>query len=653
MSHISPQRLIQLVCDEQATAEQCAALEALVLGDASVRRAYVDTMNVHAALLWDQIESGTEAPPVPTPRRSPVRVAVAALAAVAAAVAVMLLLTPAGVEQPIAGDRPITVPVADDPVPVEVAPPVPVLLAETPPAPRPEQPKAEAVKPQPFDLAASVARIDDAIATRLQEEQVAPSPRAAPGQWLRRASLDLRGRIPVSDEIDAFLAADPATRRGDYVAASVASTEFAQHMATRWSTLLVGRSDEMQTYRARLRGWLTEQFASGQPWRKTAGELIAARGPESHPPTNFLLAHLNNQAVPATAYTSRVLLGRQVQCTQCHRHPWNDQSQDAFWQLNAFFKQTKIRSAMKDGRRVRELVDTDDGGPVYYEDLAGVMQVAYPAWNGREVSRENGVARREALAELIATDNDPALAEAMASRVWEQLIGAPLTPKVDDLGPHVAVSHPEVLAELRDAFLASDYDLAALVTLVASTEVYQRSSEPAAADSADRPETGSPALLSRVYVKPLSAEQIYDSIVVAARGLRGSRAGLPDRDEWTARFYQTQQNEENADMTTFDGSISQALALMNGQLVQAAVASSDALDDVLSAPGTQQAKLAAVLELALGRPATEDEADAIARVLRPAVRRYAKSQPGPEALKAGLRDVFWACLNSGPFAMNY
>ena len=48
---------------------------------------------------------------------------------------------------------------------------------------------------------------------------------------------------------------------------------------------------------------------------------------------------------PTTACRPRprrpqIFLGMQVQCTQCHNHPFNDWKQNQFWELNAFFRQT-------------------------------------------------------------------------------------------------------------------------------------------------------------------------------------------------------------------------------------------------------------------------------------------------------------------------
>ena len=39
--------------------------------------------------------------------------------------------------------------------------------------------------------------------------------------------------------------------------------------------------------------------------------------------------------------TAKIFLGLQVQCTQCHNHPFNEWKQQKFWELNAFFRQTR------------------------------------------------------------------------------------------------------------------------------------------------------------------------------------------------------------------------------------------------------------------------------------------------------------------------
>ncbi len=94
---------------------------------------------------------------------------------------------------------------------------------------------------------------------------------------------------------------------------------------------------------------------------------------------NYLLAQMvnNDEAVQATAKTTRLFMGVQVQCTQCHNHPFNEWKQDQFWQINSFLRQTRRINHRKfdsaSGRQVddyAELVPGNFSGPVFFERAA-------------------------------------------------------------------------------------------------------------------------------------------------------------------------------------------------------------------------------------------------------------------------------------------
>ena len=93
--------------------------------------------------------------------------------------------------------------------------------------------------------------------------------------------------------------------------------------------------------------YLRDAFAHNKPYDRMVHELISATG-TSVPGTrdfngavNFLAGKLDDRAAQATAQTSRIFLGLQVQCTQCHNHPFNEWKQNQYWQMNSFFRQTR------------------------------------------------------------------------------------------------------------------------------------------------------------------------------------------------------------------------------------------------------------------------------------------------------------------------
>ncbi|MEM9701136.1 MAG: DUF1549 domain-containing protein, partial [Planctomycetota bacterium] len=340
-----------------------ADLERRILSEPDGMRAYLDLTAIHGNLSYAAGALSAVAMPALTiaPEPPPVAAKRWRLPATLAA-SIALLCGLAFVFRP-----------QNDPVPFVIAendgvPAVPDRMEEpiepTPaaPAPRhftpeffPEVADIPAVTPEPAEEPAEilprpriVAAIDAALENGWAEAETAPSPVAEPGEWLRRAWLDLAGHAPPPEEVQRFLA-DESPNRHEYELDRLLSGDaFASHLAERWTTALVGRVPRDGVDRAGLRSHLTDQFARNVGWDLVAAELIAATGDvSSEPAANFLVAHVNNQAVPATAVTSRVLLGTQVQCMQCHDHPQNrgaEWSQERFWELNAFFKGADVVS---------------------------------------------------------------------------------------------------------------------------------------------------------------------------------------------------------------------------------------------------------------------------------------------------------------------
>ena len=120
--------------------------------------------------------------------------------------------------------------------------------------------------------------------------------------------------------------------------------------------------------RGGLEKYLRDSFADNKPYDRLVHELVSATGtnrpgsPGFNGAVNFLCGKLDEDATQATAHTAKLFLGLQVQCTQCHNHPFNDWKQNQFWQLNSFFRQTAALRRFAPGtREVRfiELTDQD------------------------------------------------------------------------------------------------------------------------------------------------------------------------------------------------------------------------------------------------------------------------------------------------------
>ncbi len=508
-----------------------------------------------------------------------------------------------------------------------------------------------------------VAKIDRLIRAGWTDNEVTPSDVAEDSEWLRRVYLDTVGHIPPAEDVRAFLADDRADKRSIAVDTLLDDEDYIRNWTTVWTNLLIGRSNPREVNRPALQKYLRESFAENRGWDDVVTDFIAAEGShDENGATNFLLAHVNNQAVPATAITGQVFLGLQLQCTQCHNHPFNNQKQDEFWAFNSFFKQIKVQDQpISSNPRVRKvaLVNTREGGATFYETRQGVMKAVFPSFEGRSIDASDYVDRRAELAKLMTDGESPQIARAFVNRMWQHFFGAAFTPQVDDMGPHVAVSHPELLDELTRQFVRSGYDTKQLVRWICNSEAYNLTSRFNSDETniGDDPTLGNEPLFSRVYVKQMSVEQMFDSLLTAtqAHEVFGSSWDAVEerRQKWLQQFVMAWNTDENDEADLFDGTIPQALMMMNGDLVDLALESERGtlLSKVVRSSASEKEKIETIALAALSRMPSRQESTAVRKLIRDSAAKSNRPVDQQLAMRSGLQDLFWACLNSNEFIL--
>jgi len=540
-----------------------------------------------------------------------------------------------------------------------------------------------AVAAEHFDIPA-VAFINEKIATGWSERGLRPSKSAADGEWCRRVHLDLIGRIPTLVELQAFRGDSTPMKRAvlvDRLLGDDYEDEYARHWTDVWTTVLIGRDvDNERVSRPGMRQWLRRSLSKNIPYDQFMEELVTATGVNTNRrdvdgfngATNFLSGKMEEMGVAngvqATAKTAQVFLGLQVQCTQCHNHPFNKGKQNQFWELNAFFRQTQALRRFDGTRDVRwiELVDADFPGEgrdpqaaeIYYELRNGLMKVAYPVFvDGTEISRSGylpgvledgsayGVNRRQELSRLIKTS--PNFARAIVNRIWAQFLGYGFTRPVDDFGDHNPPSHPELLDGLADRLQENSFNLKELMRWVVLSEAYGLSSVTTSGNAADDPLLGEQPMFSRFYVRQMQAEQLYESLLTATQAdrTRGGEDAAKAKDAWLSQFIIAFGTDEGDDATIFNGSIPQVLMMFNGELVKAAteIGKGGFLDVVAGSGLRDDAKIARLYEAALARTPTTKELTA--------AKRLVASRRGD--VPNALQDIWWAVLNSNEFILNH
>lgn len=496
--------------------------------------------------------------------------------------------------------------------------------------------------------------IDEMIKKAWDDAKIKPSAIAHDDEFLRRAYLDILGRIPNTQEAAAFLQAHEAGKRQKLVEFLLNHPDYAKNFANQWTILLIGRKQQGRNVdRAALSAWLRRQFLDNRPWDQMVYELVTAKGSnKENGAVNFPLAHLEMGAVPLTSTTTRLFLGKQIQCTQCHDHPSNDWKQADFWGINAFYKGLRtqvVRKADSSGAMVddhTELKDVSTSEFSKFDRRNGLVGIAYPKFlDGRKIDQGPSVDRRLELAKMIADPASMDLAQAFVNRLWDHFVGKGFVNAVDDFGAHNPPSHPELLEKLAQEFQKSKYDVKALIRWITSSRPYNLTSVMTKANEKDE------TLFSHMALKPLTPEQLFDSLLTATAA---QKAGGADdgrkRDDWLKQFVFAFANDEGEEGSSFQGTIPQALMMMNGELMGRATGGKPGSflhDLMLEAQGQQRTPPVEYMVKHLYLAALSR---APSRAELTQASQYLDTYPDTIGV---LQDLFWALLNCNEFVLNH
>jgi hypothetical protein len=510
----------------------------------------------------------------------------------------------------------------------------------------------------------SAAQQLDALLARevyLKHPKSEPAPMVGDEAFLRRATLDLIGIRPSPADMALFLLDPSADRRQSLVDRLLADPRFGRNWGRYWRDVVMYRRSEDRALlaSASLESFLTESLNKNLGWDRVAQAMIAATGNVAESgPTGLIVAQAAN-ADDVASEVSRIFLGIQIQCAQCHDHPTDRWKREEFHEFAAFFPRLQLRPVFKDGQmRGLEVVSLDfeprfrrpamagRGSLEHFmpdlKDPNGKGKLMTPAFfaTGRKLrTGSSDRERRTSVSQWITSRDDGWFAKAFVNRVWAELTGEGFYEPVDDLGPGRPCAAPETLNYLAGQFAAHAYDVKWLYRTIAATSLYARQCRPR------RNATQAPFLAN--CAQPLRGDQLFDilltSLQVDLQGMafnRGSgpyaRFGGPRFQFDTVFGYDPSQRRDE-----ISGSIPQALTLMNSQLVNRALDGrnpSTMLGQLISQFKNDDLVVSELYLRCLARDPTEREL---------AVARDHVRSVGERA--EALEDILWGIVNRTEF----
>lgn len=192
----------------------------------------------------------------------------------------------------------------------------------------------KATTPPPAALTPS-DKIDALVAAKLAELDIVPNPPVDDATFLRRIYLDLAGRIPTIEEAEDFQADLSSNKREILIDRLLGSDAYVSHFYNHWADVLrILNKDGVASTGYQL--WLKDSLRENKPWDEMVRELVAAKGLIWE--NGAVGYYMRDRGMPLDnmSNTVRVFLGVQLECAQCHDHPFDEWTQMDYYKMAAF-----------------------------------------------------------------------------------------------------------------------------------------------------------------------------------------------------------------------------------------------------------------------------------------------------------------------------
>jgi hypothetical protein len=456
--------------------------------------------------------------------------------------------------------------------------------------------------------------IDAHIDTKLAANNIVPAAIAGDEEFLRRVTVDLTGTIPTSNEVESFLADHASDKRAKKIDALLASGAFTDRW-TLWFGDLVQNVQNATNAREYYIGrnayynWIRASIAAKKPYDAMVRELLAGEGNSFESGVaNYIVRQIQRNGPPQdtfdnlAAHSAEKFLGIPFLCLSCHDGKghlelvnWylRGKSRSDFWKMAAFFSRTTARGvryddpALPNANIIRFDVTTNPLGVYRLNTTDGNKSPRAPTANGgvdtvtpafitTGETPKAGEPYRVAYARMLTADRQ--FARATVNYLWKEMFGTGLVEPVNafdltklDFQP----SHPQLLEDLATQFIASNYDLRAMLRTIALSSAYQRSAQYNGA----HPDV---TYFARRNPRRLTAEVLLDAVASATAvpfrfnvqgiGAVTKAVQLPDPLEarrQSGGVFMSNFGRGNRDdvMRTNDTAISQALSMMNDPVI--------------------------------------------------------------------------------------
>jgi hypothetical protein len=496
--------------------------------------------------------------------------------------------------------------------------------------------------------------IDAKNLAKLSSLGIPPSPDCGDATFIRRATLNATGTLPTVAQVEAFLNDKDVNKRAKLVDRLLASPEYVDFWAYKWSDLFLVSSKRlpapaMWAFYTSIR----EAVAKNLGWDQFAKAILTAKGDSRvNGLTNYYVLH--RDPIDLTESASMAFLGLSLTCARCHNHPMEKWTQDQYYGVANLFSRVQIKDAAGAGEIV---ISPAPEGDIRHPRTGAIMAPAPLDAKALTVSDRGD--RREAFATWLAQRDNPYFARAIVNRVWHSFFSRGLIDPEDDLRATNPASDEPLMDALVKDFIDHKYDLKYLIRTIMNSAVYARSSVTVTGNESDT------KFLSHYVVKRLPAEVLLDAISQVTgvpTPFSGYPAGwrslqLPDtkpESTFLDAFGRPGRESTCSCERSAEPSMSQALSLLNGEMVNGKLKSeASTLSKALASGDSDEVIIDRFFLGALSRRPFDTERTRLNKVLQESKPKSTDPKVIAAARRTALEDIAWAIVTGKEFLFNH
>ncbi len=548
--------------------------------------------------------------------------------------------------------------------------------------------------------------IDNILFDKMGRDGIQSAPLCTDEEFIRRAYLDITGRIPSAIDVTGFLADNSATKRDALVDKLIGSPEYVDKWTMFFGDLYRNnaRSVNVQRYsggRDAFYNYIKDAVSKNKAYNQMATEMIANDG------DNFVQGQVNfivggivpmgpaQDTMDGTAVeVTRAFLGiNATDCLLCHDgaghldqvNLWGSQkTRSDAWGMSAFFARTRRQrqNLSQQPNYAKYIVSENPAGEYQLNTTTGNRQTREPVGGkstadpkyflGSGGGVNTGENRRQAIARLVTADKQ--FARAAVNYIWEKLMVEALVSPSNAFDPArldpaatlpsgwtLQPANAELLNSLADEFIKQNYDIRKLIGLIAKSNAYSLSSQ--------YPATWSLSMVpyyARKYIRRMDAEEVHDAILKATNftatyQMRDSLNQNTFTVNWAMQLPDTVEPRTNGQVAnflnlfirgdrdvkprSFEPSIQQSLTLMNNNFVMGKIHQANA--------GSAVATLLANTALTDQQITTQLFLNTLSRNPRQDELDALLPLFSSQGKRQATEGVQWALLNKMDFIFNY